>query len=213
MNTDGSLRVSEIFASLQGEGPFAGQPAVFLRLAGCVLPYCPWCDTPHALMPDSGTALPVETVLRTILGYTPKLVVITGGEPLLQWPNLRPLVSGLERAGRFIQFETSGRAGIPADIRGAVVCSPKPIHAPSLPPEAVRRIHAFKFVVDGTLGPILEFIARHDISPDLVWLMPLGSTRKEHAQRMEAVWNSCCEHGFNFAPRLHILTFDDKRGV
>lgn len=213
MSTPDTLQVSEIFASLQGEGPFAGQPAVFLRLSGCVQPFCPWCDTPQALRPDSGTSLNPESVLQTILGYAPKLVVITGGEPFLQWDVLRPLVLRLEQSGRFVQFETSGRAGIPVDVRGAVVCSPKPLHAPSLTAEAVRLVHAFKFVIDETVTPVLAFIAHHGISPDVVWLMPLGSTREQQTRRMETVWNHCLRHGFNFGPRLHILTFDDQRGV
>ncbi|MGB4110545.1 MAG: 7-carboxy-7-deazaguanine synthase QueE, partial [Desulfomonilia bacterium] len=43
------MLISEIFSSLQGEGPWTGLPAVFIRLAGCVEPLCPWCDTSHAL--------------------------------------------------------------------------------------------------------------------------------------------------------------------
>jgi 7-carboxy-7-deazaguanine synthase len=209
------LAVAEIFTSLQGEGPFAGQPAVFIRLAGCMPPYCPWCDTPRALTVDSDTP---RMSLREIEAETARrpddLVVITGGEPFLQWNNgLAQLAGTLTRTGRRVQYETSGRAGIPEHPPGFVVCSPKPVHAPRLAPELIPRVDAFKFVVDRDLAPILDFIRTHAIPANRVWLMPLGATRSEQTERMPKVWAQCVRHGFNLSSRLHILTFDDKQGV
>lgn len=206
------LELSEIFASLQGEGPFAGRPAVFIRLAGCVPPFCEWCDTPQAL--GQGRVASVRSILDEVERHPGRLVVVTGGEPFRQWDSgLAGLVHDLLRAGRRVQYETSGKAGIPADHGGFVVCSPKPAHEPRLAPDDASRVDAFKFVVDTDLDPVLRFAREHDIAPSRVWLMPLGARRHEQEQRMAAVWEQCALHGFNFSPRLHILAFDNKQGV
>ena len=210
------LDVAEIFVSLQGEGPFPGQPATFIRLAGCVPPFCSWCDTPHALHAnhEGVRRMAPEELLSKVEQTRHELVVITGGEPFLQWDNgLSELDALLTVEGRRVQYETSGKAGIPALNCGFVVCSPKPAHVPQLAPELIPRVDAFKFVVDDDIEPILHFVRSHAIEPPKVWLMPLGATRQEQTARMPEVWEQCVRHGFNFASRLHILTFDDKKGV
>lgn len=106
--TDGSrLEVTSIFRTIQGEGPFSGVPAIFIRLAGCNL-RCRFCDTEF----ESGIGLPyrldsiMEQVDKAHGGYRCPLVVITGGEPFRQ--NIIPLVSELHRAGFHVQIETAG---------------------------------------------------------------------------------------------------------
>lgn len=206
------LEVAEIFSSLQGEGPFAGRPAVFVRLAGCVPPHCPWCDTPHAL--GDGRPMTTERIEAAVTDHPGRLVVVTGGEPFRQWgAELRALVRNLAASGRSIQYETSGKAGIPADHGGFVVCSPKPADAPTLASDAVSRVDAFKFVVEGDIEPVLRFTEANAIDPARVWLMPLGAHRTDQLERMAAVWELCALHGFNFSPRMHVLAFDDRRGV
>lgn len=206
------LEITEIFSSLQGEGPFAGRPAVFVRLAGCVPPFCDWCDTPQAL--GGGQPMAVEDIKSAVAHQPENLVVITGGEPFRQWnEGLERLVRALQASGRKVQYETSGKAGIPSDHGGFVVCSPKPVQAPHLEPALVSRVDAFKFVVDADIRPVLRFVETHAVDPAKVWLMPLGAFRQEQMQRMVTVWDLCVRHGFNFSPRLHILTFNDKKGV
>jgi 7-carboxy-7-deazaguanine synthase len=206
------LEITEIFSSLQGEGPFAGRPAVFVRLAGCIPPFCDWCDTPQAL--GGGQPLAVEDIKSAVDQHPEKLVVITGGEPFRQWDaGLKRLVHALQASGRKVQYETSGKAGIPANHGGFVVCSPKPIHSPELTSALVSRVDAFKFVIDADIRPVLRFVEVHAVDPAKVWLMPLGALRQEQMHRMAMVWDLCVRHGFNFSPRLHILTFNDKKGV
>lgn len=105
---DGSLEVHSCFYTLQGEGPFTGQAAVFLRLAGCNL-QCPWCDTEytsyrHRLLPHVICALILEAIPQPINGNP--VVVITGGEPFRQ--NLVPLLQALDRRGYRVQIESNG---------------------------------------------------------------------------------------------------------
>lgn len=122
------LRVVEVFRTIQGEGPFAGVPAIFIRLAGCNL-RCFFCDTDFDshLYESSPEALALEA--RKIARESIKLAVITGGEPLAQ--NIVPLIQALAAAGFHSQIETAGtvwQEGLSALLSGgeaSLVCSPK----------------------------------------------------------------------------------------
>jgi 7-carboxy-7-deazaguanine synthase len=103
-----TLRVHEIYASIQGESSFAGVPCTFVRLTGCNL-RCAWCDTAHAFY--EGERLGRGEVLARALSFGTPLVELTGGEPLLQ-PGALPLMRELADAGRTVLVETSGERDI-----------------------------------------------------------------------------------------------------
>ena len=109
MATD-SLVIHEIYRSVQGETSFAGKPCTLVRLSGCNL-RCRWCDTPQAF--TGGTRLSRDEVAQRALALGTQLVLITGGEPLLQ-PAVLPLMSALCDAGRTVMIETSGERDIAA---------------------------------------------------------------------------------------------------
>ena len=118
------LELAELFYSLQGEGPFAGRPAVFVRLSRCLAPLCPWCDTAFAWQP--GSLIEEDALVEKIIAYNCSFVVITGGEPFLQWSSgLQFLEDALIGGGCFIQYETSGKLELPRKSKGFTVCSPK----------------------------------------------------------------------------------------
>jgi len=98
------LKVSEIFASIQGETSYAGLPFSFVRLAGCNL-RCRWCDTPYAR--EGGEEFPPEEVVEKLSLFGIPRVMVTGGEPLLQ-PEAFPLVSTLIDRGNRVLVETNG---------------------------------------------------------------------------------------------------------
>jgi 7-carboxy-7-deazaguanine synthase len=204
------LMICEIFHSLQGEGPFTGRPAVFVRLSGCVPPYCEFCDTPEALEP--GTPIKAETIIWQVCSFKCSLVVITGGEPFLQWDQgLREMSQILVKKGMTLQFETSGRAGIPEDATGIVVLSPKPGKWPSA--EMLSRAHWLKPLVGDDPDETLNAIKNSGFPQDRVWLMPLGRSREEQLRRMPAIWDLCIRHGYCLSPRLHILAHDRKKQI
>ncbi|MCL2161483.1 MAG: 7-carboxy-7-deazaguanine synthase QueE [Betaproteobacteria bacterium] len=101
---DHTLRVSEIFASLQGESTRTGLPTVFVRLTGCPL-RCVWCDTEYAFR--GGENLDLETILNDVAEYALHYVCVTGGEPLAQ-PACSALLSALCDAGYSVSLETGG---------------------------------------------------------------------------------------------------------
>jgi len=97
-------RVNEIFASLQGEGWWAGTPMCFIRLSGCNLS-CPWCDTSHEHFKLQTESEVLKSVERTLEGTRVERVCVTGGEPTLS--DLAPLARAL--ATRYIlHLETNG---------------------------------------------------------------------------------------------------------
>lgn len=104
------VRVTEIFASVQGEASRIGLPTVFVRLTGCPL-RCTWCDTEYAF--HGGTSRPIEDVVAEVAGHGLRQVCVTGGEPLAQKACLT-LLSALCDAGHEVSLETSGALDIGA---------------------------------------------------------------------------------------------------
>jgi 7-carboxy-7-deazaguanine synthase len=103
-----SLRVSEVFHSLQGEASRIGLPTVFVRLTGCPL-RCLWCDTGYAF--SGGRRMSLPAILDTVSAYGVRQVCVTGGEPLAQ-KNCPPLLTALCDAGYEVSLETSGALDI-----------------------------------------------------------------------------------------------------
>lgn len=105
-----TLRITEVFYSLQGETRTAGLPTVFVRLTGCPL-RCQYCDSAYAF--SGGTVRTLDDILEQVAGYKPRYVCVTGGEPLAQ-PNAIPLLKQLCDAGYEVSLETSGALDISA---------------------------------------------------------------------------------------------------
>lgn len=124
---EGTLRVHELYLSLQGESTWSGLPCLFLRLTACNL-RCSYCDTAYAF--TGGTRRSLDDLIhsvtdlarpftgqRTAHGHRLPLVELTGGEPLLQ-PEVLPLMTALADRGFTVLLETSGALDIsPVDPR------------------------------------------------------------------------------------------------
>jgi len=108
MNDAATLRITEIFHSLQGEAKTAGLPTVFVRLTGCPL-RCQYCDTTYAF--EGGELIDLPTIESSVDQYDCRYVTVTGGEPLAQ-PNCRELLRNLCEAGYQVSLETSGALSI-----------------------------------------------------------------------------------------------------
>lgn len=99
-----SVRVTEIFHSIQGESTWAGLPCTFVRLTGCPL-RCVWCDTAYAF--HGGERRTIGEVVEEVAAKGCRLVEITGGEPLVQ-PGAAVLARRLLDEGYTVLIETSG---------------------------------------------------------------------------------------------------------
>ncbi|SDS71723.1 7-carboxy-7-deazaguanine synthase [Halopseudomonas xinjiangensis] len=99
-----TLRLTEIFYSIQGESRTLGLPTVFVRLTGCPL-RCNYCDTAYAF--SGGEVMSLDAILDKVRSFSPRYICVTGGEPLAQ-PNCLTLLQQLCDAGYEVSLETSG---------------------------------------------------------------------------------------------------------
>jgi organic radical activating enzyme len=218
-----TIRISELFLSLQGEGPSAGTPAHFLRLQGCDVG-CSWCDTKYSWDAAGGHALELDELWARAgaLGAAP-LLVVTGGEPL-QHPDLAAVLeSALERWPR-VEVETSGIAPPPrSHPRLHYNVSPK---LPSATPRAAETwAHTkawlaepratFKIVVaDGAdLDRFTAWQREHGVPNARVMLMPEGMSAEVLRERSAWLAPWCVKHSLRMSPRLHVWLWGARRGV
>src|SRR4030042_1026712 len=149
LRQDGELWVQEISRTIQGEGPLAGRPAVFIRLSGCNLA-CKFCDTEF----ESGRMLHWRHVVQEAASLAPgggpeALFVITGGEPFRQ--DIREMVDYLITYYGDVQIETAGTLWLNAlHPEAQIVVSPK---TGKLNQEIINRAKYYKYIIrDGEIG-------------------------------------------------------------
>lgn len=214
-----TLEVHSIFSTIQGEGPFCGRPAVFVRLAGCNL-QCPGCDTEYT---DNRQRMRYEAILFSIkhrLAVTDSnanLIVISGGEPFRQ--NITPFCDFLIENDFDVQIETNGSMQIPMELSQlvTVVCSPK---TAKLHPSALHRANAFKYVMkagnvreeDGLPLQALDhratpYIARpHKSFRGKIYLQPMDEQDVEiNILNTQAVLSSAMKHNYTVQLQIHKL--------
>lgn len=219
------LDLHSIFYTIQGEGPFTGERAVFVRLAGCNL-QCPWCDTEYT---EGRRIIPIEDLGERVVkevksrGLTPlgHLVVITGGEPFRQ--SIGPFVDGLIGRGFRVQIESNGLLEPDdriKDLAGLdalhIVCSPK---TSRIHPTMHTLAKTFKYVLhhericadDGlptlALGhKAAPFVARPMLGAftGKIYVNPEDSKDPQvNAANIAAVKRSCMKHGYIAGVQLH----------
>lgn len=219
------MRVSEMFVSVQGEGPSVGRPAVFVRLAQCNL-RCSWCDTKYAWAP--GDEKTVEDVVGEVLGLLRayprvRLLVVTGGEPLLQRDELVDLITRLKREAVGLEVEVETNCTI--DPRGLIEVVDRMIVSPKLAnsgmpedvracsegfrriPESLRPKVYLKFVVESQddldeIERVLRFFGADESS---VFLMPQASSVQELSARLGVVVDIALRRGFRVSDRLQFV--------
>lgn len=231
------LLVSEVFGpTIQGEGPSAGRRAGFLRLGLCNLD-CSWCDTPYTWdwTGKNGKAydkadlerVSLERVVERLRNMNVLLVVITGGEPLIQQKNLSTLVAALRLSGLRVEIETNGTIA-PAPTLDT--WEPRYNVSPKLANSGVDRDRAwkldalralvetdraiFKFVVTGEadLEEVDLLVARADLPTSRVWVMPEGRTQERLSQVLKGVADAAIARRYNVSTRLHVELWGDERG-
>jgi 7-carboxy-7-deazaguanine synthase len=226
------LIVSEFFGpTLQGEGRSCGRPAFFLRLGMCNLD-CKWCDTPYTWdwSGKNGIAydkralihMTSEDVVKRLDAFS--LLVITGGEPLIQQKAIARLLEDLPD-DISVEIETNGTLhadDLPEWVRFNV--SPKLPHSgvdfkKAIDLDVLRsfrdRIADFKFVVasEADAAIIADLQEILDLDGDRIFIMPEGRSAAVILEQLPLYFLMCAEHGWNLSPRLHVLAFDDQRGI
>lgn len=136
------LFVQDIFLTIQGEGPFVGHPAVFVRLGGCNLA-CTFCDTEF----ESFTQVSIDKILEKILFLKTNLVVITGGEPMRQ--PIEKFCDLMLKNNLKVQIETNGTIFRNLSDKVHIICSPKASNGKyyKIREDVLGRINALKFLI------------------------------------------------------------------
>lgn len=218
-----ALRVSEVFFSLQGEGPSTGVPAHFLRLQGCDVG-CLWCDSKYTWDPAGGRestfdALAAEAFALGDAG----LVVITGGEPL-EHAGLPEFLDAACARWQRVEVETSGLLPPPRSLANLFYnVSPKLPAATTRWSETWTHVRAwaaepratFKIVTGAPPDPddAVRLIAEHSLPRERVALMPEGLTDAVLRERAVALAEVCKRENLRMSPRLHVWLWGAKRGV
>lgn len=225
-----SLRIAEVFASIQGEGQWVGVPSTFIRVSGCNL-RCVWCDTPYASWRPEGPVVEVTALADRV---TTDHVVLTGGEPML-FDAIEPLAGLLRERGKTITIETAGtiHRSLPCDLMSI---SPKLAHSTPGPEagdwsarherdrlnlEALRQLtrdyhHQLKFVVRepgdfDEIEALLEQIG--GITPGNVMVMAEGTDADSVRVAMRELVEPCMARAWRLTPRLHLDLFGNTRGT
>ena len=231
------LAVAEVFGpTFQGEGPSMGRRCSFLRLSGCNL-RCSWCDTPYTWdwtgvngvaydVAAERTMLDVAVVAEMVRAQGTDMLVVSGGEPLLQQRRLAPLLRELGADGMRIEIETAGTLSpLPAlvDAVAQFNVSPKLSNSGNAlqrryRPRALDDLQrtgraVWKFVAVGTadLDEIGVLVARHHLAP--VYVMPEGTSAETVIARSRELAGAVLARGWNLTSRLHVLLHGNRRGV
>jgi 7-carboxy-7-deazaguanine synthase len=224
------LFVSEIFDSLQGEGPSQGQPCSFLRLAGCNLT-CSWCDTDYSWnwrkyrVREETKTYPLAALVERFA--TTRRLVITGGEPLLQQRALSTLLASLPPS-LVVEVETNGTIAPAQALLERVDqwnVSPKlshggdPEHRRIVPGALAALLGTgrawLKLVVanSGTdLSEVSRLVAVSSWPQERIFLMPECRNASQLQAATPALVDACISHGYSFSSRLHLTVWSGKRG-
>ena len=225
------LQVSEIFESLQGEGITLGTPSTFVRLAQCNL-RCHWCDTKytwdweHYNYEKEVTVMSAQEIISSVRKKSPKNLVVTGGEPLLQQKQLTSILTQL-KPEYTIETETAGTI-VPGDslLQSVDIWNVSPklensgnrlsarLRPVVLSQFASMRNSFFKFVIEEAqdLEEILSLVRRFSIPSGRVFLMPEATTREELDRKSTWLAPLCALHQFRLSYRLQVALWGNRRG-
>lgn len=215
-NNDSSIEVVNIWKTLQGEGPFSGQRAVFIRMAGCNL-QCPGCDTDYT---SGRRRMTVQQIIDAVLLLQGSrgLIVLTGGEPLRQ--NVYPLMMRLLGMGSEVQIETNGTVfndWLHKLNYGHffIVCSPKTSH---IRDELWVYIDAVKYVVQAAHIDSIDGLPTKSLGmggvparppkdfTGEIYLSPLDEGNEvANALNRQAAVASCLKFGHRLSLQIHKL--------
>ena len=211
-----TLRLTEIFYSLQGEARTAGLPTVFVRLTGCPL-RCQYCDTAYAF--TGGEIHHLDAILEQVASYRPRHICVTGGEPLAQ-PNCLKLLERLCDAGYEVSLETSGALDVSGvDVRVSKVVDLKTPGSGEVgrnlygniahltPNDQVKFVICSREDYDWAVSKLIEY--RLEQRAGEVWFSP---SHGQVVPRELAEWIVADNLPVRFQLQLHKILWNDEPG-
>lgn len=200
------MQISEVFESIQGEGPWVGYPAIFIRLYGCNL-NCSFCDSAYSRN-GKHTEMSIRDVAQIAYSSNAPYVVFTGGEPCMQWAELVKVIQCIRDIAplKKIAIETNGTYNFDNSVFDIVVVSPKSMSVLDL---WTHRPNVYiKFLA--TDENDIEGIRRRmntNIFANIPYVMPIGVTTEQICKTGKKLADIIISTGLDvvLSPRLHIL--------
>lgn len=220
------MKITDVFHSIQGEGPAVGRPAIFVRLAGCNLT-CKDCDErkKYGKRFEETTPTTVVSRIRNYLKtYPNSRIIFTGGEPLLQSNAISEIIDGLP--GQIFDIETNGTIETEIELFNKfniIVVSPKKDCFATLKESTEffkkwqgisdkGRHNVFFKIVVGSLpwawseSEVRIVLEQSGVPNNRVWLMPAGDDNNKLLISARNCWKVACRLNCNYSDRLHIRT-------
>ncbi|MBT4989075.1 MAG: 7-carboxy-7-deazaguanine synthase QueE [Rickettsiales bacterium] len=196
------LDIVNIFSTIQGEGPYVGTPAIFIRLGGCNLK-CNFCDTEF----DNYTNTHIDDIIKEVKSLSnniTKLIVITGGEPLRQ--DITELCELLLENKYTVQIETNGTIFRNLNKSVKIIVSPKNYNGNGynhINPDIKKRANCFKFIISNN-NKDYNFVPKEYDSYDNIYVQPMD----EYDQAKNLANHALCiqlaqKHNFKIGIQLH----------
>ena len=215
------IKINEIFQSIQGEGKYAGYPVLFIRLSGCNKS-CDFCDTSYH---KEGKEMTVEQLIKRIKSSKLKYVVWTGGEPTLQFEDMKTCIINTPK--KIHHLETNGTGNITYEYFQYVCCSPKEMSDVVTFKKTFMQNHGSKC----DIKVVTDLELNKDLLEHATMLMPLTVLDKKVSEMfgyatvidtleeinekiVRNVWNYCVNNNIKFCLRQHIIVWGGiQRGV
>lgn len=230
-----TIKVSELFKSIQGEGNLQGMPSIILRLTGCNLS-CKWCDTQMLINQDKGIEYTDDMLLKVLESYNCSHIIITGGEPTIN-ENLNELIKIIRDNGYYVTVETNATniMNLECDL---VSMSPKlsnsicyteqdevtiskynnlRININAIKHYIHNNNYQIKFVCKDLqsdideVKDILMHIGEYDLTK--VMIMPLADSREQLYLVQKELIRLCVENNLRYANRLQLQVWNNKEEV
>ncbi len=213
-------KINELFETIQGEGSFTGQPAIFIRLQGCPVG-CSWCDTKHTweialadqvdndvvlskrAETSQWSAFSAEDILSLVQekAFQAKHIVITGGEPCMV--DLTPLCEIFEQQGYSTQIETSGTFEVLTTDKCWVTVSPKVNMRGGYPvlTSAMLRANEIKHPVatEQHVEDLKDLLALHQVKDTAIYLQPISQKKRA----TELAISTCIANNWRLSVQVH----------
>jgi len=237
-DTNFVLSGDKVFHTIQGEGSSVGKQATFIRLHYCNL-QCSFCDSWYTWQKNTmeynteATEITLENLREEIIKTQPKstkefcrLLVFTGGEPLLQQ---KAILNFLKKYQEFeAEIETNGTIELDNELiklsqfnnRLKINCSPKLSNSHNFLNikglESIKKAkHIFKFVVKDSddLGEADYFIKQNKLNNEKVYIMPEGTNQEQCMESLQKIIKEAINLGYNITPRFHHDLFKGARAT
>lgn len=239
------LLVNELYDKLtiQGEGPSIGRVCSFIRLFGCPM-HCKWCDSaftwrvsdkhPHLFAPvydakEESHRMTIEEITEHFMPINPPMLVITGGEPMVQSDKLPPLITELvvhipilyrieiETAGIIFDDKLSSYSFVHFNVSPKLEGSGNPKEL-RYKPDILRKFRAVKSIFKFVVTDLKEFeeidsiVDEVKIHPGQVYIMPEGISAQSQEQGLKMLAEETLKRQYNLTTRLHVLIWGNERG-